>query len=107
MTRGVISMGHGHINGVLLTPDQAAHIKVLLDNAVPREPGGTMDWEGVGRRVAESYLGFRPHCLCPQPLLEHTPHAAGCPVHDESIADARWVCTGGSWWRMDTEPAQT
>jgi hypothetical protein len=92
---------------IALSADEAAHLKVLLDNAVPREPGGSMDWEGVGRRIAESYLGYRPRCSCPQPLMVGQPTAPGCPVHDESLADGRWVMKGASWLRMDTEPAQT
>ena len=34
----------------------AAWLLVLLDNAVPRESGGPMDWEGEGRAHAEAIL---------------------------------------------------
>jgi hypothetical protein len=56
-------------------------LKVLLDAAIPREPGGPMDWEGAGRRYAESLLGFRAPCTC-NPPREDLPPAPGCPVHD-------------------------
>jgi hypothetical protein len=69
--------------GIALNDHDRTWLKVLLDNAVPREPGGTMDWEGAGRRAAESLLGFREKCRCTGgQLLAGTSPAPGCAVHD-------------------------
>lgn len=39
-----------------LAAGDAAWLLVLLDNAVPRDPGSNMDWEGKGREYARSLL---------------------------------------------------
>lgn len=63
--------------GLHLSTDQLAHLKVLLDEAVPRQPGGPTDWEGAGRRYTETIIGYRAPCTC-----RDTAAAPGCPVHD-------------------------
>jgi hypothetical protein len=68
--------------GLHLDVDQLASLKVLLDFAVPREPGSPTDWEGAGRRYHESIIGYRKPCNCPPPRLAGSPPASGCPVHD-------------------------
>jgi len=70
------------VREITLPADDVAWLLVLLDNAVPREPGGSTDWEGTGRLVAESILGYRERCRC-----EHVPDVGtrfvrGCPIHD-------------------------
>lgn len=71
--------------GVLLHLEEASHLKVLLDHAVPQEQGGPMDWEGTGRRYAESLLGFRSRCTCTGlQLIAGAVPARGCPVHRPS-----------------------
>lgn len=69
--------------GITISEHDQVSLKVLLDNAVPRAPGGPMDWEGAGRRLAESILGFRERCRCNNAqLLAGTSPAPGCAVHD-------------------------
>lgn len=73
---------------VTLHEADAVWLKVLLDAAVPREPVGPMGWEGVGRRYAESLLGFRERCRCTDEQLiqdSGVPHEPGCAVHDLSV----------------------
>ena len=77
------------MRAITLTADDAAWLLVLLDNAVAREPGGQTDWEGTGRLVAESILGYRERCRC-----EHVPDVGtrfvrGCPIHDIDAVVAR------------------
>lgn len=70
---------------ITLDDHDVSTLKVLLDNAVPRQPGGPMNWEGAGRRAAESLLGFRDRCRCTgTELLDYTSPAPGCAVHDVS-----------------------
>ncbi len=67
--------------GLHLDTDQLASLKVLLDFAVPREPGSPTDWEGTGRRYHESIIGYRAPCTCLVRMVD-VPPAQGCPVHD-------------------------
>jgi hypothetical protein len=67
---------------VQLDAEDVAWLLVLLDNAVPREQGGPLDWEGAGRRAAESRLGVRGRCTCIHTRDEGTTLVPGCPVHD-------------------------
>jgi hypothetical protein len=48
-----------------LSAEEAAWLLTLVDSAVPAEPGGPMDWEGLGRDHAKKILrtvidGARP-----------------------------------------------
>ncbi len=68
---------------VVLDQEQASWLKVLVDSAVPRGPGGPMDWEGAGRRYAEALLGFREPCRCTGlQLIRGARPEPGCAVHD-------------------------
>lgn len=42
---------------VRLSAHDAAWLRVLVDNAIPDQPGGPMDWEGRGRAYALEMLG--------------------------------------------------
>jgi len=76
------------VRAITLTADDVAWLLVLLDNAVPREPGGQTDWEGTGRRVAESILGYRERCRCEHVPDEGTTFVPGCPIHDRNAVAA-------------------
>lgn len=87
--KGMIAMQQQIDGGILLHPEEASHLKVLLDSAVPREQGGPMDWEGAGRRYAESLLGYHPPCTCVGlQRIEGAKPASGCPIHDPDSAAA-------------------
>lgn len=78
----------GRVDGpITLDEHDRVTLKVLLDAAVPREPGGPMDWEGAGRRHAESLLGFRSPCICRHVPDNGTVQVPGCEVHDPEDTD--------------------